>query len=194
MIVTLPARAARAAGMALLSDHAAWVAARLAALPMPLRFADGGAVPLDGVPHGIRHMPGGRGGAWLADGEVQVAGDPAFLPRRVADFLRREALRRLSALVAAKCAAAGLTARRVTVKDTRSRWGSCAPDGTVMLCWRLVMAPAMVQDYVAAHEVAHLRHMNHGARFWTLVGELTAHRAAAVAWLAEHGAGLLRAG
>jgi predicted metal-dependent hydrolase len=194
VVVTLPARAGRAAGMALLTDHAAWVADRLAALPKAVIFADGAMVPLAGTPHRIRHVPAGRGGAWLDSGEIHVAGDPAFLPRRVADFLRAEARRRLTAMAAVKSAQAGLCARRVTVKDTSSRWGSCAPDGTVMFCWRLVMAPELVQDYVVAHEVAHLRHMNHGPRFWSLVAELTEHRERAVAWLGLYGAGLLRAG
>ncbi len=194
VVVTLPARAGRAAGMALLTDHAAWVADRLAALPAAVVFADGATVPLGGTPHRICHVPAGRGGAWLEADEIHVAGDPAFLRRRVTDFLRAEARRRLTAMAAAKCAQAGLSARRVTVKDTSSRWGSCAPDGTVMFCWRLVMAPELVQDYVVAHEVAHLRHMNHGPRFWGLVAELTDHRERAVGWLGLYGAGLLRAG
>jgi len=151
-------------------------------------------VPLGGKPHRVRHVPTGRGGAWVEPGEIHVSGDPAFLSRRVTDFLRAEARRRLTVMAAAKCAQAGVSARRVTVKDTRSRWGSCAPDGTVMFCWRLVMAPDLVQDYVVAHEVAHLRHMNHGPRFWALVAELTEHRERAVAWLGLYGAGLLRAG
>lgn len=194
VVVTLPMRAARSAGMALLTDHSAWIAARLAALPTALAFADGAMVPLASVMHRIRHVPGGHGGAWLQGTEIHVAGDPAFLSRRVTDFLRAEARRRLAAIVAAKCLQANTTARRVTVKDTRSRWGSCAPDGTVMFCWRLVMAPDLVQDYVAAHEVAHLRHMNHGQPFWALVQDLTAHRDAAVTWLVQHGASLFRAG
>ena len=123
-----------------------------------------------------------------------MSGEAAFLPRRVADLLRREARQRLAALTALKADAAHVKAARVTVKDTRSRWGSCAPDGTVMFCWRLVMAPAFVQDYVAAHEVAHLRHMNHGKRFWSLVRELTPHTEAAITWLKSEGAGLLRTG
>ena len=63
-----------------------------------------------------------------------------------------------------------------------------------MFCWRLVMAPAHVQHYVVAHEVANLRHMNHGAAFWALVERLTPHRAAASRWLAAEGAGLQRVG
>ncbi len=194
VVVTLPTRASRAAGMALLAQHATWAADRLAALPLRISFADGADVPIDGTPHRVRHLPGARGGAWLADGEVCVAGDAAFLPRRVADLLRREARQRFAALASTKAAAAQVRLARVTVKDTSSRWGSCAPDGTVMFSWRLVMAPAFVQDYVAAHEVAHLRHMNHGERFWTLVGELTPHTASGITWLHREGAGLLRVG
>ncbi len=194
VVVTLPMRAGRAAGMALLVDHAPWVANRLAALPCLISFVDGASVPIDGVPHRVRHLPDARGGAWLANGEICVAGEAAFLPRRVADLLRREARQRLGIRVAGKAAAARVRLARVTVKDTSSRWGSCAPDGTIMLSWRLVMAPAFVQDYVAAHEVAHLRHMNHGERFWALVSELTAHTEAGIAWLRQEGAGLLRTG
>lgn len=194
VVVTLPPRAGRRAGMALLMDHADWVAERLAALPRAIVFADGAEVPLAGTPHCIQRVAAGRGGAWIAGETIMVAGAPEFLPRRVADFLRAEARRRFSALVAAKAGAAGLTAKRVTVKDTRSRWGSCAPDGTIAFSWRLVMAPTFVQDYVAAHEVAHLKHMNHGARFWALVEQLTPHTQAAIAWLRAQGAGLLRIG
>lgn len=194
VVVTLPLRAGRRAGMALLMDHADWVAERLAALPSAIAFADGARVPLHGLPCRIRHVPEARGGAWLEDGAIMVAGAPEFLPRRVADFLRVEARRRLAALVVAKTAQAGLASKRITVKDTRSRWGSCSPDGSLAFSWRLVMAPTFVQDYVAAHEVAHLRHMNHGPRFWALVAQLTPHTDAAIGWLRIHGAGLLRIG
>lgn len=194
VVVTLPLRAGRRAGMALLMDHADWVAERLAALPRAVAFADGAVVPIAGTPNRIRHVPDARGGAWLEDGAIVVAGAHEFLPRRVADFLRAEARWRFSALVTAKAAQAGLVSKRVTVKDTRSRWGSCAPDGSLAFSWRLVMAPSFVQDYVAAHEVAHLRHMNHGPRFWALVAQLTPHTDAAITWLRTQGAGLLRIG
>ena len=159
-----------------------------------IRFGDGEAIPIDGKPCRIRHVPQARGGAWLADGELQVTGAAEFLARRVTDFLRAEARRRFTIMVASKTAAAAVQARRVTVKDTSSRWGSCAPDGSIALCWRLIMAPGFVQDYVVAHEVAHLRHMNHGPRFWDVVACLTPHTVAAMAWLRTEGARLQRTG
>jgi hypothetical protein len=194
VVVTLPPRAGRTAGMALLMDHAAWVAERLAALPGPAPFEDGALVPLNGAEHRIRHVPQAPDRVRAERGEILVAGEGALLARLVAEFFRAEARRRLTALVAQKAALAGAEPRRVTVKDTRSRWGSCAASGNLAFSWRLVMAPRFVQDYVVAHEVAHLRHMDHGSRFWALVQQLTPHTDDAVAWLGEHGARLLRVG
>ena len=194
VIVTLPTRASRNAGMALLMSHADWVADRLAALPEAVTFVDGALVPICGVPHRIRHVPGARGAAFLLGQELHVTGGVEFLPRRVNDFLRQEARRRMGALVAAKAAIIGIAPRRLTVKDTTSRWGSCAPDRSLALSWRLVMAPPFVQDYVVAHEVAHLRHMNHSRQFWAQVDDLTPHTRAAIGWLRAEGARLLRVG
>src|SRR5271154_4333624 len=95
VVVTLPTRATRKAGMALLMGHADWVADRLAALPEAGAFTAGATVPICGVPHRIRHTPGARGGAFLLDQELHVSGAAEFLPRRVGDFLRQEARRRL---------------------------------------------------------------------------------------------------
>ncbi|HSU05692.1 MAG TPA: SprT family zinc-dependent metalloprotease [Acetobacteraceae bacterium] len=194
VVVTLPLRAGRGAGVALLMTHADWVTDRLAALPDAVPFADGAPVPIDGMPKRIRHVPHARGGVWLEGDEVCVSGAPEFLRRRVLDFLRAEARRRLAMLAIEKAALIGAQVRRVAVKDTRSRWGSCASDGSLAFSWRLIMAPAFVQDYVVAHEVAHLRCMNHGKRFWALVDQLTPHTAAAVQWFRGEGSRLLRIG
>ncbi len=194
VVVTLPPRAGRGAGMALLMSHAGWISDRIAALPSAIPFVDGAMVPLDGIEYRIRHLPDRRGGAWVEQGAICVTGSPEFLSRRVADFLRAEARRRLVRIVAEKARLTGMLPHRITVKDTSSRWGSCAPDGSLAFSWRLVMAPGFVQDYVAAHEVAHLRHMNHGKRFWALVDQLTPHTTTAVPWLRREGARLLRVG
>ena len=127
----------------------------------PVRRRRAGAAARRRPPHPPRAGRRG-GGAGSRAARSWSPARPTFLARRVADFLRAEARRRLSALVAAKAAGGRVRPRRVTVKDTRSRWGSCAANRNLAFSWRLVMAPRFVQDYVAAHEVAHLRHMNHG--------------------------------
>ena len=194
VVVTLPQRAAESAGRALLLSHVDWVAERLARLPRAIVLQHGAEVPIAGQPHRIVHQPGARGAAWIDAGALHVSGDPEFLSRRITDFLRAEARRRLAALALQKAAAAQLPARRVVVKDTSTRWGSCTADGTLMFCWRLVMAPPEVQDYVVGHEVAHLRHMDHSRAFWALAAQLTPYRRAATRWLAAHGTSLMRVG
>lgn len=195
VVLTLPPRTARAAGLALIRAHETWLRGRIDALPQPRRFAAGAVVPLDGMPHLIRHEPDARGGAWLdGAGTIVVAGDAAFLPRRLGDFLRAEARRRFGALMRAIAAPAGLAPKRLVIKDTRSRWGSCTAGGTLMFTWRLVMAPPPVQHYVVAHELAHLGRMDHSPAFWALVDRLTPYRRDAERWLQANGPALLRTG
>jgi predicted metal-dependent hydrolase len=194
VVVTLPMRTARRAGMALLTTHAAWVMQRLAALSPAVALVPGAAVPIGGTPHLVRHDPTARGGAFLQDEMIVVAGRAEFLARRVTDFLRAEAKRRIAVLADGHAASLGVTFRDLRLKDTRSRWGSCAPDGTLAFSWRLVMAPGWVLDYVVAHEVAHLRELNHSPRFWAHVERLTPHRGGAQDWLRENGPALLRVG
>jgi predicted metal-dependent hydrolase len=194
VVITLPMRASRRAGLALLHAHEEWVSERLEALPQPLALRHGATVPVHGLPHEIIHSPGGHGGAWIENGQIFVTGDPEFLARRVSDCLKRLARQRLTAMASETAQRAALRPKIVRIKDTRSRWGSCAPDGTLAFCWRLICAPEFVQDYVVAHEVAHLRHMNHGPQFWKLTEQLTPYRHSATAWLASDGASLLRIG
>lgn len=194
VVVTLPMRAARRAGMALLTTHAAWVMQRLTALTPPVEFAPGAEVLLGGQPHVIRHDPEARGGAFLDGQTIIVSGRPEFLARRVKDFLRAEAKRRIAILGEGHAATLGVKIRAIRLKDTNSRWGSCAPDGTLAFSWRLVMSPDWVLDYVVAHEVAHLRELNHSSRFWAHVEGLTPHRDAAQEWLRDNGPALLRVG
>ncbi len=194
VIVTLPPRAHRRAGMALLNEHAAWVTERLAAMEPPAMLEPGAAVAIGDVPHIIIHEPTRRTGALIEEGRVVVSGGLEFLPRRVMDCLRAEAARRIQLAIAPHAEALGVRPRAVRLKDTQTRWGSCAPDGTIAFSWRLVMAPDWVLDYVVAHELAHLRELNHSPRFWALVEARTPHRDAATAWLRTNAARLLRVG
>ena len=88
----------------------------------------------------------------------------------------------------------GLRPRRVTIRDQVSRWGSCSSARVLSFSWRLILAPAFVLDYVAAHEVAHLKEMNHGPRFWAAVKRTFPRMDEARRWLRRHGAELHRYG
>lgn len=81
---------------------------------------------------------------------------------------------------------------KITIRDTRSRWGSCSETGNIMLSWRLMLAPVEVFDYVVAHEVAHLKEMNHSRDFWSTVGQLIPSYQTPRLWLRENGTELHR--
>ena len=172
IVLTAPLRMARGTAVGFAEAQAGWIAARLDRLPERRPFVDGAEVPLFGVPHRVRHHPGARGTVWCENGEIHVAGRAEHLPRRLKDWLTAELRERLVPLVHAKAARAERAVRRITVRDTRSRWGSCGPDAALSFSWRLVFAPPEVLDYLAAHEAAHLVHLNHGPRFWALARTL----------------------
>ncbi|HEY3918552.1 MAG TPA: SprT family zinc-dependent metalloprotease [Stellaceae bacterium] len=194
--MVLPRRGSHAEALRFLEASRGWIDARLAKLPARIPFADGAVVPVMDVPHRVRAMGNGhgRGAAWIEDGAICVAGDPAFLARRLKDFLRAYAKRELGARAAAHAASIGQTVKRVTVRDTVSRWGSCARGGNLSFSWRLIFAPEAVIDYVVAHEIAHLIEMNHGARFWRLVEKLHPGAKAERLWLNRNRLRLMRIG
>jgi predicted metal-dependent hydrolase len=194
--LVLPRRGSRHEALRFLEANRPWVEKRLAALPPRLRFADGIAVPIFDALHPIRHVAAtrGKGPAWIENGEICVTGDPAFLPRRVRDFLLDLAKRELSRRAEALAESIGKKVKRVSVRDTTTRWGSCARSGNLSFSWRLVFAPEAVLDYVVAHEVAHLVEMNHSVRFWRLVERLHPEPKEQRLWLHRHRARLLRIG
>jgi len=197
VVLVLPHRRDLRAAESFLDSRRDWLTAHLAQLPPPVALTDGAQVPLLGEPHTIRHCPEARRGVWLdaTAREIRVSGAAEHLPRRVTDWLRARARAEITPRVKAHAEALGVTPGRITLRDTRSRWGSCAPSGGLSFSWRLVMVPPWVLDYVTAHEVAHLKEMNHGPAFWAHVESLTpGARDPARAWLRTHGAALHRVG
>ena len=192
--LVLPSHTALAEGLRFVRRNSAWLERQLAAVPVRIPFEDGREIPVLGSDHVICHLPAARRGVWRDQGTIWVSGQGAHLARRVQDYLKREARREISARAHGKARAIERPIRRIVLRDTRTRWGSCSADGALNFCWRLIMAPEAVLDYVVAHEVAHLVHMNHSRRFWALVGRLTAKTAGPRSWLREHGHQLHRYG
>ena len=195
ILLTAPLRMSRDTAMGFAAAQAGWIASRLKRLPPRRPFVDGAEFPLFGEPHRIRHRPDRRGTVWREGSEIHVAGQPEHLPRRLRDWLIDELRRHLVPLVHAKAERVGRSVRRITIRDNRSRWGSCGPDATMTFSWRLVFAPREVVDYLVAHEVAHLVHLNHGPRFWALARQLSdSPMDAADLWLKRNSDVLLQYG
>ena len=172
IVLTAPLRMARGTAVDFAHAQAGWIAARLKRLPVARPFVDGAELPLFGAPHRIRHRGDVRGTVWRDGTEIHVAGRPEHLPRRLRDWLTAELRGRLVPLVHEKAARVDRPVKRITLRDSRSRWGSCGPDAALSFSWRLVFAPPDVLDYLAAHEVAHLVHLNHSPRFWAVARSL----------------------
>jgi predicted metal-dependent hydrolase len=126
-------------------------------------------------------------------GQVQFGTETVKVPDSQADlrpvlerYLRRLATQELPAKVMHHAAVNGLKVARVTVRNQKSRWGSCSSTGTLSLNWRLIQTPQFVCDYIILHELAHLRHMNHSTKFWREVESLCPDYPRAKKWLREH--------
>ncbi len=173
-------------------QHIDWLIERLDGRPDQVALCPGDFVPLRGEDHLI--LPTGKLRGLVSKGEADC-GSPALLvpgaedhiPRKVTSWLKGEAKADLTARAEEHAVKIGKKITAISVRDTKSRWGSCASNGRLSFSWRLILAPPDILDYVAAHEVAHLKEMNHSDRFWRLCEELAPQTPEARVWLKEHG-------
>ncbi|MBN2906603.1 MAG: M48 family metallopeptidase [Rhodobacteraceae bacterium] len=188
--LTMPQHAPLKAGLAFVREKEGWIRGHLAARPRECPVGLGGTVPFQG--RDLRVIAGQCHRPHLADNALVVPGAAEDAPARVMGFLKTRARAELAAAADHYAAALGRPYGRLTLRDARTRWGSCSSRGDLMFSWRLIMAPAQVLDYVAAHEVAHLAEMNHSPAFWAVVERLMPDYAAPRAWLRINGAMLHR--
>jgi len=187
--LTLPKRAASRHGHDFLNDRAGWLRAALAELPKHCLVTHGTVIPLEGAPVTLTAAP--VRAAQTEGAHLLVPATAQAAPRALA-YLRLRARRRIEERVCHYTALLGRQPGRISLRDPRSRWGSCSAAGDLMFSWRLIMAPPEVLDYVVAHEVAHLAQMNHSSAFWAEVSRLMPGYDAPRTWLRTHGAGLHR--
>ncbi len=188
--LSMPAHAREADALAFAATQADWIRRAQSGVADATVVEFGTHLPFAGkmltlTPGPVR-MPRAEGGLLL------LPPDPGRAAIRAQTWLKLEARERLLAASDRYAAALGLRHAGITLRDTRSRWGSCAPGGAIMYSWRLVMAPSEVLDYVAAHEVAHLAEMNHSPSFWAVVTRLMPDYAPRRRWLKQKGSALHR--
>jgi hypothetical protein len=190
ILATAPSKRAIPEAIRFAQDRIDWIAAQLTDHLRGKPFSPGMRIPFAGVEHVLINDPASRRSIRI-DSElfpaIRVGGQPEHLNRRVSDWLKREARKQITAKVDEYCAVLDNKRSRINIRDTRSRWGSCSSDGVLSFSWRLIMAPPKILNYVAAHECAHLIHLNHSPAFWRVVRSLGVDARAAADWLDSNG-------
>ncbi|EJF85114.1 M48 family metallopeptidase [Candidatus Bartonella washoeensis] len=193
--LTTPPAISLCAVQCFMEKHRPWLEERLAHIFISSEnsyLKEGTKIPLLGVAHVIKRKEG-RGVTEIVAGnmgqepQIIVYGHLEYLPRRVADVLKKQAEIIITPLVKNYAHKIEREVKSISYKDTKSRWGSCSIDRRLSFSWRLVMAPKEVVEYVVAHEVAHLIEMNHGPKFWTLCEKLCPNSKMYRAWLKKNG-------
>lgn len=189
--LTLPRRSRPDAATALIAEHRAWIASRLEALPRPRPFAPGAMIPVEGREVRLHWSPHHPRKAELIDDGLRLGGPVELMPKRVTDWLKGAARAKLTEETLELAGHAGREVSAVRLTDPCGRWGSCSSKAVIAYSWRLILAPTWVRKAVVAHEVAHLVHHDHSARFHALHRTLLGtDPKPARAWLASHGASL----
>ena len=190
-IATCPPGITKAKIRQFLQSHVDWLVEKQQARPTNVTFEHGAVIPVRDIPHMLEHLDQARGTVRLLELDegpvLLVSGNESHMGRRVTDWLKKQARQDLEEAVRRHSANLGIRPSALKIKDTSSRWGSCSADRVLSFSWRIIMAPPFVLDYLAAHEVAHLKEMNHSDRFWAEVKALCPDFERGRKWLREHG-------
>ncbi len=189
--LTVPTYASENQALRFAQSKSDWLNARFAEALPPVALKDGSQIAFLGEPYIIRWSPEFKRTPLLAEEELRLGGPAEHVEARVLRWLKSQARTIFADDLEYYCDRAGFELPRLAVGDARRRWGSCSSRGAIRLSWRLVMAPPHVRRSVVAHEVAHLKHMDHSQRFYALLDEIfESDRRTADRWLKDHGRGL----
>lgn len=207
IVLTLPPRTSKKRALEFAASQGVWIAGQLARRPQHTAFAAGATFPFRGVDFLIAGNDTRRTPVWVEEitsGSTNVAfgdrhndqhilnvsGASEHHERRIKDWLKKQARCDLTKAAHYYADEMNVAIKRISVRDTNTRWGSCSSDGSLSFSWRLILAPSFVLDYVCAHEAAHLIEMNHSPNFWALVDAHCPHTQKAKKWLKSNGASL----
>lgn len=196
-VLTLPRYCSAAKAVSFLQANDEWMQDKLRELPERVAFEHGTVLSLFGERTKIQieyDESFTRTDCFLEDGLLAVRTNQEDPSMRITRYLKRIAKERLSALTQDKADMIDQAVQSVSIRDTKSRWGSCSADGHISLSWRLIFAPYEAMDYVVAHEAAHLVHMDHSKAFWALCRELSDDYVEGHHWIQSNGHSLMRFG
>jgi len=175
-----------------LDENNAWLLTERAKINARPQVHDGFMLPFGGETYRVCFSDTPPRGVKLVAREIHVGGPADQAPARLMRWLKAQAKEQLGEDAAHYAELMGVTFKRVSIGDMKSRWGSCSSSGTLRFNWRLVLAEPSVRRYVAAHEVAHILEMNHSGRFWHHVERCVPNYKFERKWLKTHGHGLMQ--
>lgn len=178
--------------LAFLKQEEAWLNQQLSRIEKPIAIEPGVTLPLYGDAHLLVHDPSIRGIGIREDGDLKLSGSAEFFKRRFEDWAKKDIKRYIEEQVDIYARRMSVVRGRITIRDQKSRWGSCSSKGHLNFSWRLIFMPRFVSRYIIAHEVAHLVHMDHSADFWALVETHYPEMKAAKTWLKKNGSSVHR--
>jgi predicted metal-dependent hydrolase len=193
-VVTLPSWTSEREALLMVQEKSDWVLTKLDNMPTKISFESGVQIPFLGEYHIVYHDPNQKEVVKKGENEIRLGGREEHLSRRLGDWLRKEAKIIIQPKAIEMAKKFNGKIGRISIRDTKSRWGSCAASGNLSFCWRLILTPEWVLNYVIAHEVSHLRHMNHGSEFWQTVADFNVRVDAARVWLSKNAEQLHRYG
>ncbi|MEL6361057.1 MAG: SprT family zinc-dependent metalloprotease [Pseudomonadota bacterium] len=190
--ITVPSERRVKEALSFAETRRAWIKAQLENAARPSPFQDGTQFPLRGQKTDIVHVSKATHAIELDtdNRRLLVSGDTPHINRRVTDWLKRQARIDLTARADIHAETLGVQRGGIRIRDTKSRWGSCSSSGHLSFSWRLILAPSWILDYVAAHECAHLLHLDHSPAYWRTLKKTGVDARAAKIWFDENGADL----
>lgn len=167
-------------------EHKDWIVDSLAKIPSKITLKNKDIISLGGKEIEICHDRFRRGTS-LENGVLAVGGDECFLHRRVMDFAKKYAKNVLCEKTYEAAKKLDCKVHRITLKDTKSRWGSCSSKNNINYNWRVILAPEFVIDYLVCHEVSHLKYQNHSKEFWQCLADMCPNFEEGRYWLKTNG-------
>jgi len=193
--ISLPFHASTNSAMQFIDRKKQWIASRFETAPSAIPIGNGTEITFEGEPHQI-YWDEKLGRKIVHEtGIIQLGGPKDHIQNRIIRWMKEQAYIIFMDDIRHYCKIAGSPTPKLSIGDARGRWGSCSTRGNIRLNWRLVMAPAYVRCSVIAHEVAHIKHMNHSAIFYQWLDTIyEGDRYQADQWLKLHGTGLYMVG
>ena len=195
LTLTAPPRASQKQILGFLASTEGWILKQVTKAITSVLFEENTVISVLDKDYKIKHQSlYDRRDVKIHEDSIVVYGPQERINMMVTIFLKCHAKSMLEKYCAHYAGAIGMDVNKVTIRETKSRWGSCSEDGNISLCWRLLLAPKSVAEYVCAHEVAHLKEMNHSPAFWKIVEDLQPNYKDSKAWLKKNGGELFKYG